>query len=144
MKGDILHGYWNTSEVQSLAYIIDNSSATKCYKMAKMETFGCRMRGFPPSKNTLKRRRKDDNARRLNNVKIWLKGEKTSFSGRRKDVYKKMSKLRLNVVVKLKLKRCLFRPNSNREFMIIFIFHIHNYGQNKTIHKRVPKHLLTH
>ncbi len=31
------------SEVQSLVYIIDNSLATKCY-MAKMETFGCRMR----------------------------------------------------------------------------------------------------
>ncbi len=43
MKGDILCGYWNTSEVQSLVYIIDNSLATKCY-MAKMETFGCRMR----------------------------------------------------------------------------------------------------
>ncbi len=43
VKGDILHGYWNSSEVQSLVYIIDNSLATKCY-MAKMETFGCRMR----------------------------------------------------------------------------------------------------
>ncbi len=43
VKGDILHGDWNSSEVQSLVYIIDNSLATKCY-MAKMETFGCRMR----------------------------------------------------------------------------------------------------
>ncbi len=31
VKGDILRGYWNTGEVQSLVYIIDNSLATKCY-----------------------------------------------------------------------------------------------------------------
>ncbi len=43
VKGDILRGYWNTGEVQSLVYIIDNSLATKCY-MAKREIFGCRMR----------------------------------------------------------------------------------------------------
>lgn len=29
--GDVLHGYWNTGEVQSLVYIIDNSLAPKCY-----------------------------------------------------------------------------------------------------------------
>ncbi len=43
VKGDILCGYWNTSEVKSLVHIIDKSLATKFY-MAKIETFGSRMR----------------------------------------------------------------------------------------------------